>query len=202
LKVLQDNDSWQDFFSTYWDLIYGVAIKSGLSDAEAQDVVQETVIQVAKNIGSFEYDASRSFKAWLLQGVKWRIADQFRRRLPAAPSPRSHDDGTRTATVDRITGPTGYELEDRWDSEWKDHLHRLASERVRARVNPRHYQVFDAYVLKEWPVERVVKTLGVTEAVVYQTKRRITEMLRKEVARLEKESAKTPQPPPSRSRSC
>ncbi len=39
LKDWDDQDSWRDFFNTYWKLIYGVAIKSGLTDAEAQDVV-------------------------------------------------------------------------------------------------------------------------------------------------------------------
>jgi hypothetical protein len=47
------NASWQEFFDTYWRLIYTVATKAGLSDAEAQDVVQETVISVANNVGEY-----------------------------------------------------------------------------------------------------------------------------------------------------
>jgi DNA-directed RNA polymerase specialized sigma24 family protein len=50
LKNSEDQASWQDFFDTYGRLIYGVAIKSGLTEAEAQDAVQETVIAVARNI--------------------------------------------------------------------------------------------------------------------------------------------------------
>jgi len=45
-----DQDSWRDFFNTYWRFIYSVALKSGLTEAEAQDVVQETVISVARDI--------------------------------------------------------------------------------------------------------------------------------------------------------
>ena len=48
LKNWDDQDSWKDFFDTYWKLIYAAALKSGLSDAEAQDVVQDTVVSVAK----------------------------------------------------------------------------------------------------------------------------------------------------------
>ena len=47
LKDREDQASWQEFFDTYWRLIYSVATKAGLNDAEAQDVVQETVISVA-----------------------------------------------------------------------------------------------------------------------------------------------------------
>ena len=53
LQDREDQDSWKDFFDTYWRLIYSFAIKSGLTDAEAQDVVQETVISVAQDIQKF-----------------------------------------------------------------------------------------------------------------------------------------------------
>ena len=64
LKDWDDQESWRDFFDTYWKLIYGVAIKSGMSDIEAQEVVQETVIAVAKKIPEFKTDpAFDLFKA-------------------------------------------------------------------------------------------------------------------------------------------
>ena len=53
LKDWQDQAGWQEFFDTYWKLIYGVAIKSGLTHPEAQDVVQETVMSVCKNMQNF-----------------------------------------------------------------------------------------------------------------------------------------------------
>ena len=56
LKDWDDQTSWQEFFDTYWRLIYSVAIKAGLSDAEAQEVVQETVIGVARKISEFKAD--------------------------------------------------------------------------------------------------------------------------------------------------
>src|SRR5437867_12715664 len=93
LKNWEDQGSWQDFFNTYWKFIYGVALKGGLTDAEAQDVVQETVVTVAKKIGDFRVDAKRgSFKAWLVHTTRWRIADQFRKRTQASePTSRSSD---------------------------------------------------------------------------------------------------------------
>ena len=49
LKNLDDQESWKDFFDTYARLIYRVAAKAGLTDAEAQDVVQETFLRVARH---------------------------------------------------------------------------------------------------------------------------------------------------------
>src|SRR5438477_9156148 len=81
LKDWKDEESWRVFFETYWKLIYNAARKAGLTDAEAQDVVQETVISVSKSIPTFDYDAEGgSFKSWLLLLTRWRITDQFRRR--------------------------------------------------------------------------------------------------------------------------
>src|SRR6185295_216309 len=84
LKDWQDQSSWQEFFDTYWRIIYGVARKAGLTDAESQDVVQETLVSVAKHMPTFDYDpAIGSFKAWLLNMTRWRIIGQFRKRRPS-----------------------------------------------------------------------------------------------------------------------
>src|SRR6516164_6778524 len=74
LKNWEDQASWREFFDTYWRLIYSVAIKSGLNDAEAQDVVRDTVLSVAKKIPELNCDPSAgSFKIWLLKFTRWRI---------------------------------------------------------------------------------------------------------------------------------
>ena len=58
LQNWDDQTSWKVFFDTYWRLIYSFALKSGLTDTEAQDVVQETIIAVAKDIDKFKRDRS------------------------------------------------------------------------------------------------------------------------------------------------
>ena len=81
LKEWDDQESWRRFFETYWKLLYAVAVRSGLNEPEAQDVVQETVIAVAKKMKNFRYDpAVDSFKGWLLYHTRKRIAMHFRRR--------------------------------------------------------------------------------------------------------------------------
>src|SRR5580704_8899093 len=107
-----DQRRWQDFFDTYWKLIYSAARKSGLTDSEAQEVVQETVITVAKKIDKLRYDpALGSFKGWLLQITRWRIADQFRKREPGNEKrPRSTDDRA-TATIERVPDSRGDDLD-------------------------------------------------------------------------------------------
>ena len=117
LKDMDDQQSWQEFFDAYWKLIYSVALKAGLSDAEAQEVVQETVISVAKKMPEFKADpAAGSFKSWLLLITRRRIADQFRKRLRRVQPPRRRaDETTRTSTVGRIPDPASLDLESVWE---------------------------------------------------------------------------------------
>src|SRR5690349_20764222 len=81
LKNWDDQESWKDFFDTYWKMIYSVARRAGLNDTEAQDIVQETIVSVAKSMPQFKYDPTiGSFKGWLANVTRRRIIDRLRKR--------------------------------------------------------------------------------------------------------------------------
>jgi RNA polymerase sigma-70 factor (ECF subfamily) len=188
LKNWQDQASWQDFFDTYWRLIYGVARKSGMTDAEAQDVVQETMLAVAKHMPDFTYNpAIGSFKAWLLNMTRWRILDQFRRRHRGGTvETKKRDSETQTSFIDQIADPASQEFNQVWEREWQQNLLDAALDRVKRRVDPQKYHIFDSCVRKGWPPEKVAERFGVSMNQVYLAKHRITEALKSEVERLEK----------------
>src|SRR6266566_4295802 len=183
LKDWQDEASWKVFFDTYWRLIYNAAIKAGLSDAEAQDVVQETAISVCKTMPNFQYKAvGGSFKSWLRKLTAWRIGDQFRNRQRNIQSDKRLADATaRTATVDGVPDPAGSSLETIWDEEWEQNLMKVATDRVKRAVDPKQYQIFDLYVLKNMPARKVASTLKVNLGRVYLAKHRIGNMIKKEL---------------------
>lgn len=182
-----DQRNWQEFFDTYWKLIYSVARKSGLDHAEAQDVVQETVLSVAKRAGKFRYDpAAGSFKAWLLQLTRWRIVDVVRKRQPAEVLATSApNDSRRTAVVERAADPAANDFDAMWDAEWRENLMSAALARVKRQVEPKQYQIFDCYVRKQWAPAKVAKEFGVTTARVYLTKHRVTALLKAQLKQLE-----------------
>ncbi len=183
----KDQLRWQEFFDTYWKLIYSAARKSGLTDTEAQEVVQETVITVAKNIDKLKYDpAIGSFKGWLLQITRWRIADQFRKREPGNAKPRRSEDDRATATIERLPDSRGGDLDAIWESEWKENLFEAAIARVKRKIEPKQFQMFDCYVRKEWPATKVAARLGVSVGQVYLARHRVGALLKKEVRALEK----------------
>ena len=189
LKNWQDQASWQEFFDTYWKLIYGVARKAGMTEVEAQDVVQETMFAVARHMPTFKYNpALGSFKGWLLNMTRWRIIDQLRKRGPVgATHPSSSETGTRTRTVEKVVDPASARLEELWETEWERTVLEAAIAGVKRRLDPEKYQIFDCYVNKEWAPEKVAGTFGISVDQVYLAKHRVTEMIKEEAKRLEKE---------------
>lgn len=188
LKNWQDQGSWQDFFDTYWKLIFGVAVKSGLSETEAQDVVQETMISVAKQMPNFEYNREvGSFKGWLLTMTRWRIVDQFRKRgIVGRCHSLSDDSPARAGRLDDIPDRAHLDLEAYWETEWKKNLLEVAITKVKRSLDPQQYQIFDFYVNREWAPDRVAKTFKVSVGQVYLAKHRVTEMVKEQVDRLVK----------------
>jgi RNA polymerase sigma-70 factor (ECF subfamily) len=187
LKHWDDQEGWREFFETYWKFLYCVAVKAGLSDADARDVVQETVVAVAKGLrdGRFKVAAGSSFKAWLQLIVRRRVASHLRRgRLPMAEHDSDDDEGSRTPTVERVPAEANEVVIEIWEEEWAKNLADAAIERVKKRVSAKQFQMFDLYVLKEWPVTEVAKTLHANVAQVYLAKHRVTALIRQETQKL------------------
>jgi RNA polymerase sigma factor (sigma-70 family) len=182
LRRWDDDPSWQEFFDTYWRLIHRVALRAGLKEDEAEDVVQETVITLARNMAGFRYDPTRcSFKTWLLNVTRWRIVDRIRRRAKAN---QTSSWSMQAKQLEELPDPDGCALESIWDREWEAHLIEAASYRVKQRVAPKQYQMFYLHALKELPVTEVARRVGSSVGAVYLAKHRVGRMLRGEIKRM------------------
>jgi RNA polymerase sigma-70 factor (ECF subfamily) len=187
LQNWADNESWQVFFDTYWRLIYSVARKAGLTQTEAEEVVQETVLCVAQNIRKFKRDRRLgSFKGWLCNLTRWRIADQLKKRTglfrdSAAGANRKYE------PLENLPDLADEAARLEWEQEWQGQLLEAAIQRVKLRVSEEQYQLFDLYVVQEWPVARITRTLGVSAAQTYLAKHRIARLLNKELRQVQKE---------------
>jgi RNA polymerase sigma-70 factor (ECF subfamily) len=187
MKDWQNQASWQQFFDTYWKLIYGVARQANLSDAEAQDVVQDVLLHVAKQMPGFKYDpAVGSFKGWLLTKTRWCVIEQLRRRGRIA-TPREGDSTTGMDRVEQMADPSVQPMEEIWEKEWQQNLLEAALARLKRRFDPLKLQIFDFYVRKEFSAEEVAARFSVPIEQVYLAKHRVTEALKEEVERLERE---------------
>lgn len=197
LKDACDDDAWREFYGTYGGLIRRLALKAGLRDAEADEVVQEVCVNVSRNIGGFTYDRERcSFKHWLSQAVRWRIRDQLdRRRTANVPTGRDLDDPP-PPEGDPLAALASFPFELEWEAEWQRHLIRTTAARVKSQVHARQFQIFHLHVLRDRPAGEVAQRLGVTRSQVYLAKLRVGRLFRREIRRV-RESSLPPSIPPA-----
>jgi RNA polymerase sigma factor (sigma-70 family) len=163
LRNLDDHASWRTFFDIYWRLIYDVARHSGLDDDAAQEVVQDTVIGVARAMPAFRYDPEKgTFRQWLLRVTRRRIIDQFRRiyRQPVLAELTLDEQEDEEVSAVQVADYSGGQFECAWREEWERTVFKLAVAEAQREVNPKHFQVFDFCVVKDMSVSRDAAPFG------------------------------------------
>ena len=88
-------------------------------------------------------------------------------------------------------------MERLWDQEWQSNLLEASIVRVKKRVSAKQYQMFNLYVILQWPMDQVKKTLGVNAAQVYMAKMRISRLIKSEATTLERKMILDPAHRPS-----
>jgi RNA polymerase sigma-70 factor (ECF subfamily) len=175
--------AWAEFVDHYGARIYAWCRKWGLQEADAQDVTQNVLLKLARKMGEFTYDPSRSFRAWLKTLTHHAWSDFLESR--ARPGLGSGD----SQALDTLHSLAAREdlvrqLEEEFDRE----LLEEAMLRVRLRVAPQTWQAFALTALEGLSGAEAAARIPMQVAQVFVAKRRVQKMLREEVARLEQSS--------------
>ncbi|MCI0463126.1 MAG: sigma-70 family RNA polymerase sigma factor [Gemmataceae bacterium] len=183
LKNFHDEEAWRIFADGYAPLVYGFCRKQGLQEADAADVAQEVLAQVARSIGGFEYQPERGrFRDWLGAVVRSKVC---RLRQKQARTPRALG-GEDRAGLDGVEAP---EAGTEWEAEFNAHTLRLALERTRPHFDAQKWRAFELAWVEDRPVAEVASTLGVPPSFVYVAKSRVLKRLRAEVLQLAEDGA-------------
>ncbi|MCC5024260.1 MAG: sigma-70 family RNA polymerase sigma factor [Candidatus Synoicihabitans palmerolidicus] len=143
-----------------------MALRAGLNHAEAEDVVQDVLQNVAQRIGDYETRDNRSaFRRWLMNQTRWRISDKFRQRDRAAIRALTPDDDSAEDPLNGIADENS--IDEFWEMEWKKHVLDTAMERLAHRVPAKHFQAFELYARQGWPVRRIATDLSINCATGY-----------------------------------
>ena len=135
VKDWEDQESWGEFYDKYWRFIYSVALKSGLTEAEADEVLQETVITASDGIRQFrDHPGAGSFKGWLLEQTRRQIDHQLGKRRRGAR--RRGDKPGKRRQIGRVADPAGGTSEERARAEWPGPAGRRTEIRAPCRAHP------------------------------------------------------------------
>jgi RNA polymerase sigma-70 factor (ECF subfamily) len=174
IKDPANRKAWDEFYKIYSGFIRGIAKGKNLMDDEVEDVTITVFAEISQ--GKLKYDPQKGkFRNLLATLVRRRALDQLRKRSPVEMNRahRSESDTRSTGTVERQADPKTLHDDAIANREWEAAVHHLAVKEVKAKVSAKQFQVFDAYVRREWSVEDVTRTLGVTVNQVYTAKARV-----------------------------
>jgi RNA polymerase sigma factor (sigma-70 family) len=176
-----DQRTWNEFISRYSPKIDGWCRRWGLQEADAQDVTQIVLLQLATKMRRFAYDPTRSFRAWLktLTQHAWSdfVADRQRAVRATGDSQTMEALATLEAREDLETC-----LAEVFDLE----LMELAVLRVRERVESRTWEAFRLTALEGLSGAEAAAHLGMQVGTVFKAKSNVKKWLQEEIILLEK----------------
>ncbi len=175
LRDHRDNQAWGEFVELYAPLIYTYARKRGLQDADAADLTQNCLRQVAAHVGRLEYDPRRgTFRGWLFTIVRNKLRD-FQHRPHRLYQGSGDPHVQRLLELQPASEP---EEKAQWEREYRLGLLSWAADQVRPQVQEATWQAFWQTAVEGKSGKEVAQALGLTAAAVYLAKSRVMARLR------------------------
>ena len=183
LRDHRDHEAWTQFVEVYAPLVYGFVRKRGLQDADAADLTQACLRQVAAHIGSLEYDPRRgTFRGWLFTIVRNKLRDFYDQpRLNQG----SGDPGVQRLLESRAASEPDEAGE--WEREYRRGLLAWAAEQVRPEVQETTWQAFWQTAVEGKSGKEVAANLGLSTAAVYLARSRVMARLRSVIREVQEE---------------
>ena len=178
-----NREAWDQFASIYRPVIYRLARRKGLQDADAQDLAQQVLISVSLAIGRWEKsDNSVRFRHWLRRVARNAILNALSRM----PRDRAAGGTDIQQFLQRQAGADP-EAESQIDLEYRRELYLIAAKTVRVDVKPATWQAFEITVVQGHSAADAATQLNRSIGAVYTACSRVMKRIRETVKQLEQQ---------------
>ena len=186
LPSAADAEAWQEFVAIYEPVIYRFAIRGGLQDADARELVQNVMVSVARAVGRWKPDQSRGrFRTWLFRIARNQLLDVLAKRQRQLLSPANSGEWNQIEQMIADTATSDHQLR----VEHRRQLFRWAAERVKSSVKEATWRAFWLTAVEATSPESVAAELGMTTGAVYIARSRVLSRLQNEVKKWEDDDA-------------
>lgn len=176
VKDLGDAAAWAEFLGIYQPVVFRMARRRGLQDADAHDVMQKVFLSISKSIeGWVPGELRPPFRAWLTT-----IA---RNAITKALSRRPHDVATGSTSMVQLLNaqPDPRETTAEIMSEARKELVRWATEQIRSEFSEATWNVFWLTAIEGVPIAEVAQSTGRSAGAVYVARYRVIARLKERV---------------------
>lgn len=174
-----DQTAWGRFAERYGRKIYAWCRVWNVQESDAEDITQNVLLKLAEKMRTFEYDPSRSFRAWLKTVTRHAWIDYASARSAAIAA------GGSQAFELLQKAEAREDLVQRLGAEFDQELLEEAMARVRTRVAPRTWEAFERLAMRGESGAEAGQALGMKVATVFVAKSKVQKMLQEELLKLE-----------------
>jgi RNA polymerase sigma factor (sigma-70 family) len=167
IRDARDAESWQAFVELYTPLVYRYARRRGLQDADAADVAQEVMTEVARSMPRFEYEPERGrFRDWLGCIARRQVGRFF-----------AGQDRTGVGGGQDLDQLAASPADAEWIDEYNAGLLEVVLERAKPHFEPATWQAFTRVWIEGKGSAEVAAELGLPIDTVYVAKCRVLKRL-------------------------
>jgi RNA polymerase sigma factor (sigma-70 family) len=182
LRDPHDERAWREFTDVYAPLVYRLARRKGLQDADAADLTQDVFRAVVRAFDNGAYDPARgSFRGWLFRVARNLAVNHLLRQ---ARQPRGSGD---SSVRDLLEAQPALGDDPALDAEYKRQLLYWAAEQVRGEFTELTWQAFWRTGVDGVAGAVVARELNTTVGAVYHCKSKVMARLKKKIEEVEGE---------------
>lgn len=175
IREPRDRGAWEEMVEVYRPLIYRVARRRGLQDADAQNVAQEVLQKVAAAVHNWDEKPAGGFRRWLSTVAKHAAIDWLRKVRPDEPT------GGTSAQLVLQEVESAHDAEDEVRTELERESFRRAARRIRDEFEHTTWVAFWETMVQGRRSTEVAKDLGKSLGAVYTARSRVMRRLKQEV---------------------
>lgn len=179
IQSLENREAWSAFVQIYRPVIYRMARRRGMQDADAQDLSQEVLVRISKSIDRWEPQAGVRFRHWLRKVASNAIVTAVTKSKPVGVVDGSAADYILADT------PEVSAVQSELDDECFRERYLRAAAIVKVDVSPVTWAAFELTVVQGRTCEEAAESLGKSLGTIYAARSRILKRLQVEVQRLE-----------------
>jgi RNA polymerase sigma factor (sigma-70 family) len=186
LRDPANSAEWAEFMALYEPLVYRLARRKGLQDADALDICQEVFRAVAGAVERWQ-PGRGSFRGWVSQITRNLLINFLTRGL-------RHPRGSGESSVQELLeaqpadDPSATAL---FEAEYERQIFRWAAEEIRNEFAPATWQAFWSTAVEGRVPTEVAALLGISAGAVYVARSRVLARLKRRIEQLGNETPLT-----------
>jgi RNA polymerase sigma factor (sigma-70 family) len=179
LRLRPDPASWQRLIDLYAPLVRVWLRRYALQPADADDLTQEVLAVLVRELPQFRHDLRRgAFRRWLRTVLVNRLRAFWRGRRRQAAAGEGRGEGGDV--LGGLEDPGGG-LSRLWDREHDEHVARRLMELLEPEFEPTTWQAFRLLTLEGKGTAEVAAELGISQGAARVAKSRVLRRFRQEI---------------------